>query len=285
MTRSFLFVPADSERKLAKAESSTADALILDLEDAVDAANRPRARLMAAEYLAGRRNAWVRINPLQSADATADLAAIVSARPAGIVLPKPLSAAAAVELSQRLDALEQQYDLAAGQIGILPLCTEHPAALFSLQEYRDATPRLRALSWGAEDLSAAIGASANRDSEGAWLPTFELARSLCLLAASNAEVAAVDTVFTDFKDEDGLRRYAENARRDGFNGMLAIHPNQVDVINEAFAVSDAEREWAEKIVALFASNPGSGAMALDGKMIDRPHLLQARRLLGLQITE
>lgn len=281
MTRSYLFVPADSERKLLKAQDSTADALILDLEDAVDASALPRARAMAADYLAGKDNVWVRINPMQTADAAADLAAVVPAKPTGIVLPKPPSAAAAIQLAKQLDQLEQQHGIDVGDIRILPLCTEHPAALFSLQEYRNATPRLQAMSWGAEDLSAAIGVSASRDASGAWLPTFELARSLCLLAACNAAVAAVDTVFTDFKDDAGLRRYAEAARRDGFSGMLAIHPNQIDIINAAFEVSAAEREWANKVVALFADNPGSGAISLDGKMIDKPHLLQAQRLLGL----
>lgn len=279
MPRSFLFVPADSDRKLAKAEGCAADAVILDLEDAVDASMRPRARAMAAEYLAGKDNVWVRINPLQTCDAVADLTAVIAGRPAGIVLPKPPSADIAIELSHHLAELEARHHIDVGSTRIMPLCTEHPAALFSLHEYREATPRLAALSWGAEDLSAAVGATTNRDTSGAWLPTYEMARSLCLLAAANAGVSAIDTVFTDFRNDAGLRRYAEDARRDGFDGMLAIHPAQVEIINAAFQASEEELSWARSVVALFADNPGVGAVAMNGKMIDKPHLLQAQRLL------
>ena len=281
MNRSYLFVPADSERKLAKAGDSGADALILDLEDAVAEDARPAARRLAAEYVKDRNDAWVRINPMDTDHAIADLAAVMPSAPAGIVLPKPTSPADAVALSERLDELEQQHGIDAGQTGILVLCTERPEALFTLHGYAGATPRLSALSWGAEDLSAALGATANRDDQGNWLPTYEMARSLCLLAAAAAEVAAIDTVYTDFRDLDGLLRYAENARRDGFSGMLAIHPAQVDVINAAFVPSRAEIEHAERIVALFDENPGAGTIGMDGKMIDRPHLVQARRLLKL----
>lgn len=281
MTRSFLFVPADSERKLAKAGSAGADALILDLEDAVDPGERPRAREQAREFLESRNDTWVRINPIDTADAAPDLEAVLPAAPAGIVLPKPPSADAAVRLAAMLDELEERHGLAFGSTRILPLCTEHPRALFTLDGYTGSTPRLAGLSWGAEDLSAAIGANANRDEAGNWLPTFEMARSLCLVAAAAAHVPAFDTVFTDFRDAEGLANYARNARRDGFTGMLAIHPAQVGVINEAFLPSAAEIEHARRIVALFRDNPEAGALALDGKMIDRPHLLQAERLLAL----
>ena len=280
MPRSFLFVPADSERKLAKVRSTDADALILDLEDAVDAAARPKARELAREFLVDAEHAWVRINPLDSDDAVLDLEAVMPSAPAGIVLPKPPSADAAMRLASMLDRLEDQHGIADGTTRILPLCTEHPRALFTLDGYIGSTTRLAGLSWGAEDLAAAIGASANRDSAGQWLPVFEMARSLCLVAAAAAGVPAYDTVYTDFRDEAGLREYAARARRDGFAGMLAIHPAQVTVINAAFTPSAAEIERAERIVALFRDNPGAGTLGLDGQMIDRPHLVQAERLLA-----
>ena len=281
MNRSFLFVPADSERKLAKAPDAGADALILDLEDSVAAAARPAARELAAEYLKGRENIWVRINPVDTDDSALDLAAILPAGPAGIVLPKPRNVDDVTYLAGQLDELEAQHGLAAGQTRIMSLCTERPEALFSLHGYVGATARLSGLSWGAEDLSSALGASANRDANGNWLPTYEMARSLCLLAAAAAEVVAVDTVFTDFRDLDGLANYAANARRDGFGGMLAIHPAQIDIINRAFMPTVEEIERAEKILALFENNPGAGTLALDGAMIDRPHLVQAQRILEL----
>ncbi len=282
MNRSYLFVPADSERKLSKASDSGADALILDLEDSVAAAARPAARELATDYLGGRDNVWVRINPIDSNDATADLEAVVPAAPAGILLPKPRSAADADLLASRLDALEKSHNLDVGQTKIMVLCTERPQALFTLDGYIGATSRLVALSWGAEDLAAALGATENRDEEGNWLPPYELARSLCLYAAAAADVAAIDTVYTDFRDADGLSQYAANARRDGFSGMLAIHPAQVEVINNAFVPAAEEIERAERIVALFDDNPGAGALGMDGEMIDRPHLVQAQRLLQRQ---
>lgn len=281
MIRSFLFVPADSERKLQKAAEAGADALILDLEDSVAADARPAARARAREFLLGKKNVWVRINPIDTEDATADLDGVMPSAPAGIMLPKPRSAAAAIELDRRISALESKHGIELGSTRILPLCTEHPEALFTLNGYIGATPRLAGLSWGAEDLSAALGAVTNRDEHGDWLPTYEMARSLCLLAAAAAEVAAIDTVFTDFKDSEGLRRYASNARRDGFSGMLAIHPAQVAVINAAFVPTAEELHRAARIVALFAANPDAGAIGMDGKMIDRPHLVQARRLLDM----
>lgn len=279
MNRSFLFVPADSERKLEKAGSVGADALILDLEDAVAADARPAARKLAVEYLQDAKDVWVRINPIDTDDAQADLEAVVPGAPAGIVLPKPRSAAATVLLADRIGELEEEHGLEQGSTRIMALCTEHPEALFTLDSYIGATPRLEALSWGAEDLAAATGAVANRDDDGNWLPRFEMARSLCLFAAAAAEVAAVDTVYTDFRDLEGLLRYASQARRDGFSGMLAIHPAQVEVINAAFEPTAEELERAARIIRLFDENPGAGTVGLDGKMIDRPHLVQARRLL------
>jgi citrate lyase subunit beta/citryl-CoA lyase len=280
MNRSFLFVPADSERKMRKAEGVGADALILDLEDSVAESARPDARIRACEYLSGKDNVWVRINPIDTDDAQADLEGVMPSVPAGIVLPKPRNAAAAIELGERLLVLESTHGITPGSTKILPLCTEHPEAMFSLNSYIAATDRLAGLSWGAEDLSAAVGASTNRDADGNWLPLYEMARSFCLLAAAAADVAAIDTVFTDFKNADGLRRYATNARRDGFSGMLAIHPAQIETINAAFVPTAEELQRAARIVELFDANPDAGTIGLDGRMIDRPHLEQARRLLS-----
>lgn len=279
--RCLLFVPADSERKLVKAADLDVDALILDLEDAVAAEARPRAREMAREFLTDRDNVWVRINPLSTPDAETDLDSIMPGGPAGIVLPKPQSASDVVQLSDRLDFLEREYSLPRGSTKVISLCTERVKALFSLGDYAQSLPRLYGLSWGAEDLSAEIGAKANRDEDGKWLPPYELARSLCLFAAHAAGVAAIDTVFTDFRDEAGLVRYATNAARDGFNAMLAIHPGQVDVIQSAFMPGDAEIARARRIVELFEAHPEEGALSLDGMMLDRPHLIQAQRIVSL----
>lgn len=283
LSRSYLFVPGDSDRKLSKATDAGADALIIDLEDSVTADARPDARERAREYIEQHAGGelWVRINPLDTDDALSDLRAVVPAAPRGIVLPKPESANDVTELAMLLDVLEQENGLPAGQTRILPIVTERPAALFTLHEYAGASARLAGLTWGAEDLSAAIGASANRDDDGRWLPPYELARSLCLVAAAAAEVAAIDTVYTDFRDEAGLAKYAQHARRDGFCGMLAIHPAQVAIINAAFMPSGEEIRRAERIIRLFAENPGAGVVQLDGEMIDRPHYLQARRIMDV----
>jgi citrate lyase subunit beta/citryl-CoA lyase len=266
---------------MQKAFVSNADALILDLEDSVAAAARPDARVLTRESIEGRSDTWVRINPLDTEDADKDLEAIMPGAPTGIILPKPESAADAMDLACRLDELEKANKLDPGSTQILPLCTERPEALFSLGGYVGATDRLAGLSWGAEDLSTAVGAIANRDANGAWLPPYELARSLCLFAAAAAGVPAFDTVFTDFRDMDGLAVYASNARRDGFSGMFAIHPAQIDVINDAFRIPEKELDRAQRIIDLFDANPGAGTLGLDGEMIDRPHLIQAQRILDL----
>ena len=279
MSRSFLFVPGDAERKLEKAAGAGADALIVDLEDAVAPDAKPAARELAAEYLRGKSDVWVRVNPVDTDAWEADLEAVIPSEPAGIVVPKPRHARDVVKLSERIDVLENHHNIEHGQTRIIALCTEHPEALFTLHSYVGTVPRLAGLSWGGEDLAAAVGASENRDDEGRWLPPYKLARSLCLFAAAAAEVAAIDTVYTDFRDLDGLLRYATDARRDGFSGMLAIHPAQVEVINTAFEPAAAEIERAQRIVELFAKNPGAGTIGLDGRMIDRPHLVQAQRLL------
>lgn len=284
MSRSFLFVPADSERKVSKALSAGADSVIFDLEDSVAIAARVEARRIAAASIDGRDDVWVRINPLDSEDADLDLEAIMPARPVGIVLPKPESAADAIDLGARLDELEASHDIERGRTRILCICTERPEALFSLGSYAGASERLAGLSWGAEDLSAAVGAMRSRDDDGNWLPPYELARSLCLFAAAAAEVPAIDTVYTDFRNSDGLSRYASNARRDGFSGMLAIHPAQVEIINRAFSPSDDEVDRARRIIALFADNPDAGTLGMDGEMIDRPHLVQAERIVALALA-
>ncbi len=281
MSRSYLFVPADSERKLRKAVDAGADALIVDLEDSVTPDARPAARELARDFVAGKAHVWVRINAMDTEDAILDLQAVIPSAPVGIVLPKPNGAQDALHLAQVLDGLEEEHGIDSGATRIMPICTERPGALFALNQYTDSTPRLAALSWGAEDLSAAVGATESRDQAGNWLPPYELARSLCLFAAAAANVAAIDTVYTDFRDGDGLANYAARARRDGFTGMLAIHPAQVDVINASFMPSDQELSRAARIVLLFDQNPDAGTLSLDGQMVDRPHLIQAQRILQL----
>ena len=278
--RSWLFVPGDSARKLEKAAGSGADALILDLEDSVAAARLPVARQMVADYLRAPRSAalWVRINALDS-HALADLAAVLAAAPDGIVLPKCQSAADVVRLGHYLSALEAAFGLAGGGIAIAAIATETPASLFTLGGYAGA-PRLAALTWGAEDLAAALGASANRAADGSYAAPYQMARALALAGAAAAQVAPLDTVFTDFRNAAGLEAEARAARRDGFTGKLAIHPDQVGPINAAFTPDAAEIAHAQRIVAAFEANPGLGTVGLDGQMIDRPHLKQAQRLLS-----
>jgi citrate lyase subunit beta / citryl-CoA lyase len=281
--RSFLFVPADSERKLARGLESGADALILDLEDSVAAANRPTARKLAREFLEAHGSdhiaRYVRCNPLASGLALDDLAATVGGRPDGILLPKCVP-----DDVRTLDHYLSAFEAAAGhQVGttrIVAIATETPQAVFALGNYAGTSPRLEAITWGAEDLSACLGGN-NRTLDGAYDGPYQLARSLCLLAAAAAGVAAFDTIYTDFRDPEGLRAECAAARRSGFTGKMAIHPAQLEAINEAFSTSAAERDWAERVIAAFAANPDAGTLALDGKMIDKPHLVLARRLLGL----
>lgn len=281
--RSFLFVPADSERKLAKGLESGADALILDLEDSVAAANRPTARKLAREFLdthgQGTIARYVRINPLASGLALDDLAATVVGKPDGILLPK-CTPSDVTTADHYLSAFEAAAGSPVGATRIVAIATETAEAVFALGNYAGASPRLEAVTWGAEDLSACIGGS-NRTIDGVYDGPYQLARSLCLLAAAAAGVAALDTIYTDFRDPDGLKAEAIAARRSGFTGKMAIHPAQLATINEVFSTSAEERDWAERVVAAFAANPGAGTLALDGKMIDKPHLVLARRLLGL----
>src|SRR5687768_721581 len=273
--RSLLFVPGDRPDRMEKALRSGADALILDLGDAVAPAAKPEARRHVAQFLNANSNAklWVRINPLDTDESDRDLTAILSSHPDGIVLPKAEGGASVAELTRRLTSQGN----AATQI--LAIATETPAAMFQLGTY-GGLKRLAGLTWGAEDLPAAIGAATSREPDGRFTPPYELARSLCLFGAAAAGVAPIETVYPAFRDLDGLAGYAARARRDGFTGMMAIHPDQVPVINAAFTPSEAEIAHARAVVAAFAAHPGAGTLALDGRMIDRPHLVQAQRTLA-----
>jgi citrate lyase subunit beta / citryl-CoA lyase len=282
--RSLLFVPGDSDKKLAKSASCAADIVVLDLEDSVAAAQKASARERVREYLEAHRarrisQLWVRINPLETPEALADLAAVVGGVPDGILQPKTRSSEDVIQLGHYLDAFEQQNGVESGRIRILPVATETPKALFSLGDFIRCGRRLYGLTWGAEDLSAAIGASDNKEANGAWTQPYQLARSLCLFAAHAAGVEAIDTLFVDFRDAAGLRVTCVEARRDGFTGKIAIHPDQVPIINECFTPSAAEIEHAKRVIALFAQNPGVAALSLEGKMIDIPHLKQAEKTL------
>lgn len=284
--RSMLFVPGDSEKKLAKSERVPADALILDLEDSVTPERKEMARGLVSEYLAarggeGNQEIWVRINSIDQPEAGADLAAVIRCRPDGIMQPKTRSPADLTLLGQRIGNYEMEHEIRIGSTLILPVATETPQALFSMGEYATCDKRLAGLTWGAEDLSAAVGALANKEADGSWTAPYQLARSLCLFAAHAANVAAIDTLFADFRDPEGLRASCDEARRDGFSGKLAIHPDQVGVINEAFTPDADEIARARRVVALFDANPGAGTLALDGTMLDIPHLKQARRILAM----
>lgn len=270
--RSLLFVPGDRPDRMEKALGLGADVLILDLEDSVSLAAKPGARTAVAEFLRRPRTAtlYVRVNPLDSGLIDDDLAAVLTAGPDGLLLPKAEGAASLAALDARL----------SGEIAILPIATETPAAIFFTGQLwrRHIAPRRPDL--GAEDLPAAIGAATSREADGSYTAPYQLARSLTLFGAHAAGVPAIETVYPDFRDLDGLAAYAARARRDGFTGMMAIHPSQVPVINAAFTPSEAEIDHARSVVALFEANPGAGALALDGKMVDAPHLKSAQRLLA-----
>jgi citrate lyase subunit beta/citryl-CoA lyase len=305
--RALLFVPGDSERKQARALESDADALILDLEDSVDPSQLSAARARVYELLRSRPallrpQLWVRVNAPASRLWRADLDAVfgvVPARqvgaeaggaeraPAGIVLPKVSAAAEIVEVAEHLTVLEAHRGLSRGVTRLLVIATETPQGLLALPQYATvlgaspgALARVAGLTWGAEDLGAALNALARRDAAGGLTFTFQLARTTCLLSAAALGVQAIDGVHTDFRDREGLRQELEAARRDGFSGKLAIHPDQLAAINDAFTPSEAEREHARRVVAAFAAAPGAGVVSLDGRMIDRPHLLQAQRVLA-----
>lgn len=289
--RSWLFVPGDSEKKLGKAMSTGAHAVIVDLEDAVAPSAKVQARTMARDWLAIHRHhviesrpmaRWVRINAFDTGMWRDDLEVVMAGAPDGVMLPKCEGPEQVRQLSAEIYELEQRNGIAVGSTCILPLVSETARSSMTILAYIDESmPRLGGLTWGAEDLSAVLGASRKRDASGAWTDAFRFIRAQCLLAAHAKGVWAIDTLHDDFKDEDGTRRAAESARADGFTGMLAIHPAQVPIINAAFAPTEAELAEAQAIVALFASNPGAGTLQYNGRMVDQPHLKMAKLLLGL----
>ena len=280
--RSWLFAPGDSDKKMTKAMEGTADIVLIDLEDAVAPDNKANARPMVHDFLkanpAQRHRLWVRINPFDGPHTLSDLAAIMPASPGGIMLPKVYGRADVEKLDHCLSALEVAHGIDEGSTPVIVLITETAEAMFHTGDYKGA-PRVVALTWGAEDLADSIGASSNRNADGSYSFTYELARSLTVLGAATAGVTAIETISADFKDLEALRARAERVRRDGFRGMLAIHPAQVDVINEAFTPTAEEVAEAQEVVDLFAANPGVGAIGWKGGMLDRPYLARAERLL------
>ena len=294
--RSMLFVPADSERKLAKSLGNPADVLILDLEDSVTEARKVGARSTAAAFIASQAaqlNArlFVRINPLDTALAMGDLAAVVVPGLAGIMLPKTHSAADIVRLGHCLDALEARAGMEPGSVKIVPVATETAQAMLNMQSFpalsgsnpsgpSGSLARLAGVTWGAEDLSSAIGAMSNREEDGSLSPLYHWANSLCLCAAAAAGVPAIDTLHADFRDHAGLAAACRASRRRGFRGRIAIHPDQVAIINEAYSPSATELAHAQRIVDAFQAQPDAGTLSLDGVMLDKPHLTQALRTLA-----
>jgi citrate lyase subunit beta / citryl-CoA lyase len=284
--RSLLFVPADGGSKLDKAVASGADAVIVDLEDSIAPERKDTARVTALDFLrrAGaakqRPRLLVRINGLDTGMTDADLDAIVPGRPDAIVFPKAEGGASVVHLDAKLTAREAIAGVPEGQIKILAQGVESAAGLFAAGTFRGASARLIGLTWGPEDLSAELGAEANRSTQGELTEPYRLARSICLYAAAAAKLPAIETVYVDFRNSEGLRRDTEAARRDGFTGRLVIHPAQVPVINEVFTPSAAQIEKAKAVVAAFAAQPGAGTVGIDGKMYDRPHLTRAQALLA-----
>lgn len=283
--RSFLFVPGDSAHKLERGLTSGADVLVIDLEDSIAASAKPAARQLTSGFIESARAAdarpqlLVRINTITDM-MEADLRCVAGSLPDGIMLPKTVGGADVQVLSARLAAIEAEAGVTAGTTRIVAIAAESARGIFGLGTLADADPRLGAVTWGSEDLAADLGAESNRDAAGDYTDPYRLARALTLMAASAAGVDAIDTVYTNFRDPDGLAKECRTARRDGFTGKLAIHPDQVAVINDAFTPDAASVERARRIVALFAAQPGSGVVSLDGKMIDVAHFRQARRTLA-----
>ncbi len=282
--RSLLFVPGDSERKFARAAASGADALMLDLEDSVAPAQKSVARRIAAKLLddsSPRPFAFfVRVNALDTDLALADLASIVKPSLDAIMVPKANGAEDLVRFGHYLDAFETKAGMKQGVIKLAVVATETAKAMFALGSYAPAHPRLVALTWGAEDLSAVLGATSNREPDGAWTFPYQVARAQCLFAASAADVTPIDTIHTDFRDLDGLERDCRRSRRDGFLGRMAIHPDQVATINRCYAPSEDEIADARRVVEAFAANPNAGTVGIDGRMVDIPHLKAAQRTLA-----
>ncbi len=281
--RSMLFVPGDSPRKFEKARQGNAGALILDLEDSVVAEKKDDARKLTLEMLKGSRGLhprYVRVNALDTTMTLADLAAVMPGVPDGVVLPKSNGGGDVRQVALWLEAFEAAAGTAPGATRIVVVATETAASIFGLGSYKNCSPRLAGLMWGAEDLSASLGAT-EKATGGVFHSPYRLARDLCLMAAAAAEVAAIDTVYTDIDNLTGLEQETRAARRDGFSAKALIHPKHVDIVNAAFEPTDAERIWAEKVIAAFAGNPNSGTLRLDGMMIDKPHLRAAQKILGL----
>jgi citrate lyase subunit beta/citryl-CoA lyase len=281
--RSMLFVPGDRPERFEKAAASGTDAVILDLEDAVTPERRPEARTAIARWLAAAGRSvpiWVRINPVESADALADLAAVVGARPDGIVLPKARDGADVHRADHWLESLEAHLGFEPGGIRLMPLITESAGALLKAASFTSLPARVAGLTWGAEDLAADVGAARNKGADGEYELTYAMARSFCLLAAAAAGVPAFDTVDTEFRDVAAVERRARDSRRQGFVGKLAIHPAQIAAIHAAFSPTADEIAWAERVLAVFRAAPGVGALAFEGGMLDRPHLRQAERILA-----
>ncbi|PNU04228.1 HpcH/HpaI aldolase/citrate lyase family protein [Novosphingobium guangzhouense] len=280
--RSWLFAPGDSEKKMTKAMEGEADIVLIDLEDAVASDAKAAARPMVHDFIKAhpqqRARLWVRINPFDGPHTLADLAAVMPAHPGGIMLPKVYGRADVEKLDHCLSALEVANGIEEGSTPVIVLITETAEAMFHTGSYKGA-PRVVALTWGAEDLADSIGASSNRNDDGSYGFTYELARSLTVLGAATAGVTAIETISADFRDLDALKTRAEKVRRDGFRGMMAIHPAQVPVINAAFTPTEAEIAEAQEIVDVFAANPGVGAIGWKGGMLDRPYLARAERLL------
>ena len=286
MMRSFLFVPADGGAKLDKALASGADAIILDLEDSITPERKGAAREACLSFLTrvgpqtSRPRLLVRINGLETGMTDADLDAIVAGKPDAIVFPKAEGGASVIHLDAKLTAREAIAGAPEGQIKILAQAVESAGGLFAAGTFRNASARLIGLTWGPEDLSAELGAEANRDQQGELTEPYRLARSVCLYAAAAAKLPAIETVYVDFRNSDGLRRDTEMARRDGFTGRLAIHPAQVPIINDVFMPTPAQIANAKAVIAAFAAQPQAGAVGIDGKMYDRPHLARAQALLA-----
>lgn len=284
--RSLLFVPADAGPKLDKAMASGADAVIIDLEDSISPERKPAAREAARDYLKAhtgktdRPRLFVRINGLDTGMTDADLEAIVAGKPDAVLFPKAEGGTSVIHLDAKLTAQEAIADVAEGAIKVLAQNVESAAGLFLAGTFKDASPRLIGMTWGPEDLSAELGAESNRDDKGFLTEPYRFARSVCLFGAAAAKLPAIETVYVDFRNSEGLRQDTIEARRDGFTGRLAIHPAQVPVINEVFTPTAEQIEKAKAIVAAFAANPGAGAIGIDGKMFDRPHLVRAQALLA-----
>jgi citrate lyase subunit beta / citryl-CoA lyase len=282
--RSLLFVPGDSDRKFAKARECGADVLFLDLEDAVAPSQKDAARASVANWLseadAIAPKLFVRVNPLDTGLTEADLAAVVRPGLAGILVPKANGAHDIATISDLIEPLELAAGMVPGSVRIMVVATETPLAMFNLGSYTPPHPRLVGLTWGAEDLAAEIGATANKEPDGSWTEPYRLARSLCLFAAASAGVAPIDTLYADFRDTKGLETDCRRARRDGFLGRIAIHPDQVETINRCFSPSDEDIAEARKVVAAFAAQPELGTIGIDGKMYDIPHLKAAQKTLA-----